>query len=175
MVRPCDVSRTIRRRRRELGLSLSQLARRMRSSPATVHRYESGWHRFELYTLQKLASALGWRLRIAFEPLAPQIPAVSPEGAVARLRRLFWDRDLSTEDFERYPHWVLRRVLELGSLEDVRVVLGLMGKQRFLEHLRGLRFASEKTEAFWQAMCEQEGFECTRESCPRGAGISWQR
>ncbi|MBN1835024.1 MAG: helix-turn-helix domain-containing protein, partial [Spirochaetales bacterium] len=52
MARPCDLSETIRRRRRELGLSLSQLARRIRSSPATVHRYESGWHRFELYTLQ---------------------------------------------------------------------------------------------------------------------------
>ena len=175
MLRPGDLSETIRRRRLELGLSLSQLARRIRSSPATVHRYESGWHRFELYTLQKLAAALGCRLRIELEPLAPETSGVTAEAAVARLRRLFWDRDLESEDFERYPGWVMLRVLEMGTLGDVRALLDLIGRQAFLDRLGGLRFASEKTEAFWRAMCRQEGFACTRESSPTGARISWQR
>jgi transcriptional regulator with XRE-family HTH domain len=175
MTRYLGLSEAIRRRRLELGLTLSQLAHRIRSSPATVHRYESGWHRFEIYTLEKLATALGCRLRIDLEPLRPDPPMASRKTVVAQLQRLFWERELEDTDLEDHPGWIVRRVLEMGTLRDVRALIGLMGKQGFLRHLADVRFASEKTSTCWRAMCEQEGTRCTKTSSPRAARISWLR
>jgi transcriptional regulator with XRE-family HTH domain len=162
------LSESLRARRLQLGLSLSQLARRVRTSAATISRYESGWHRFELYTLQKLAAALGCRLRIQLEPLD------RGSSAIDRIGRLFWDKPLEEEDYMRYPRWVARRVLEFGTLEDVRALIGRMGKGRFLQEVGAIRFGAEKTRTFWRMMLEYEGIKCTLEPCPRAAEISWR-
>ena len=42
----------IRALRKERGWSLAELARRAGTSAPTLHRYESGWERFELATLR---------------------------------------------------------------------------------------------------------------------------
>jgi hypothetical protein len=63
----------------------------------------------------------------------------------------------------------------MGTLRDVRTLIGLMGKQRFLRHLADVRFVSEKTATCWRAICEQEGTRCTKTSSPRAAKISWLR
>ena len=47
------ISRQLRDRRQQLGLSLTQLARRADTSAPTLSRYENGWSRFEVATLQK--------------------------------------------------------------------------------------------------------------------------
>jgi transcriptional regulator with XRE-family HTH domain len=165
-----SLSESLKARRLQLGLSLSRLAKRVRTSAATVFRYESGWHRFELYTLQKLAAALGCRLRIELEPL----DGGSGDYSIARIRRLFWDKPLEEEDFFRYPRWIVRRVLEFGTLEDVRALIGRMGKGRFLQEVGAIRFGAEKTRTFWRMMLEYEGIKCTLEPCPRAAEISWR-
>lgn len=170
-----DLSGALKRRRRELGLSLSRLARRVRSSPATVHRYECGWHRFEIYTLQKLATALGCRLRITLEPVNRLPPAVSAQEAVDQLRRLFWDKELNVEDLHAHPRWVIRRVLEMGTLRDVQALIGILGKDALLDHVRCLRFGSRQTAGFWRAILELEGRRCTPRFSRKAAGISWPR
>ena len=43
-----EISRQLRARREEIGLSLAQLARRADTSAATLSRYETGWSRFEV-------------------------------------------------------------------------------------------------------------------------------
>lgn len=174
MLHEDSISAALRLRRRELGLTLKQLARRVHSSPATVHRYESGWHRFEIYTLQKLARALGCRLRIALQPVEQALPNASRHEVVDQLRRLFWDKKLQPADLEEHPEWVMRRVLEMGALRDVRALIGLLGKDRFLGHLQRLRFESAKTARLWRAMQELEGVRCTARSSREAAGISWR-
>jgi transcriptional regulator with XRE-family HTH domain len=154
---PGDLSRALKGRRLQLGLTLSQVARRVRTSPATISRYESGWHRFELYTLQKLASALGCRLRVGLEPVRPRTPAASPRSAIKRLGRLFWDTPLQQADLRRHPRWVIRRVLETGALEDVRILVQLLGKDKVLSEAASIRFKSPKTARFWKSMIELEG------------------
>ena len=54
----------IRSLRKARGWSLAELARRAGTSAPSLHRYESGWDRFELATLRKIASALGARLEV---------------------------------------------------------------------------------------------------------------
>lgn len=154
---PASLSLALKQRRLQLGLTLSQVARRVRTSPATISRYESGWHRFELYTLQKLASALECRLRIGLEPVRLSTPAASNRSSLKRLGRLFWDTPLRQEDLRLHPHWVIQRILEAGTLEDVRILVALLGKDRVLSEAASIRFRSVKTARFWKSMLELEG------------------
>ena len=167
------VSNQIRARREELGLSLAELARRADTSPATVSRYESGWTRFEVYTLRKLATALGCELVITFRPKDRPPHRPSPSGVVKRLQRLFWDQRLAVEHLEANSLWVVERVVELGDLDDVRLLIGHLGKERFLQHVAEARFSSEKTRAFWQQILAREGVPCTTRSFRDEAARSW--
>ena len=167
------VSKQIRARREELGLSLAQLARRADTSAATVSRYESGWARFEVYTLRKLATALGCELVISLRPKDRPPHRPSPSEVVKRLQRLFWDQRLAVEHLEANSLWVVERVVELGDLDDVRLLIGHLGKERFLQHVAEARFSSEKTRAFWQQILAREGVPCTTRSFRDEAERSW--
>ncbi len=168
-----NVSEQLKQRRLQRGLSLSQLARRANTSVATLSRYENGWQRFELYTLRKLATALGCRLRVTLEPLEKSSPWGRSMPGLRKLNRLFWDRRLRKRDLEEYPLWVIERVLEYGSLEDVRTLVARMGRQRFLDHVAQVRFKSAKAENFWHLILQREGITCTRRSSRKEARPSW--
>ncbi|MFO7871524.1 MAG: helix-turn-helix transcriptional regulator [Kiritimatiellia bacterium] len=160
-MRPYSISERIRRRRLALGLSMSEIARRMDTSVATVSRYENGWQRFEIYTLRKLASALGCRLRVSMVPEKPQTAVSEPTG-LRRLKRLFWDRPLRKSDLKRYPLWVVERVIEYGQMSDIHFLMRYMERRTFLEYVSRARFASRRTEKFWKKMLAKEGIPCTR-------------
>jgi transcriptional regulator with XRE-family HTH domain len=136
------ISAKIRKRRLETGLSLSQLARRVNTSVATLSRYENGWQRFEIYTLRKIATALGCRLIVDMEPLEDQAAESRERSEFKGLQRLFWDCRLEEKDIEQYPPWVVERVLEFGSLKDVRYIENRLGRRRFLETIERARFSS---------------------------------
>jgi transcriptional regulator with XRE-family HTH domain len=167
------ISEQLRQRRKEVGLTLAEVARRAGTSAATISRYESGWDRFEVYTLQKLASALACRLEISLEPLERGAPKPSPEALVERLSRLFWDKELTVCDLEQYPAWVVGRVLEYGALEDVHLLMEFMGRKEFLQTICEVRFSSPRTENFWKRILEREGFECTKKFSRNTATGSW--
>lgn len=89
----------------------------------------------------------------------------SPE-IVAQLDRLFWDKSLAAEDFERYPHWVVRRVLEYGQLSDVHALRDLWGRAAFLKIVSEIKFTHRRTENFWHTILQMEGLPCTKRSSP---------
>jgi transcriptional regulator with XRE-family HTH domain len=157
------ISKQLRQRRRELGLSLSEVARRAGTSAATLSRYENGWTRFESYTLRKLATALGCELSIKLRPRGtPHASRPATNTAAKRLRRLFWDHRLVASDFSRYPVWVVERVLEYGNLSDIRTLTALMGRSRFLHTVADATRVSARTRCFWRQILEQEGIPCTK-------------
>ena len=168
------ISDQIRARREELSLSLAQLARRADTSAATASRYETGWARFEVYTLRKLATALGCELVISLRPKAGA--AVRPSGSevVSRLQRLFWDQRLAVEHLEANPLRVVERVIELGRLDDIRLLVRFLGRERFLQHVAEARFSSEKTRVFWQQILDREGVPCTTRSFRDEAASYWR-
>ena len=168
------VSKQIRARREAVGLSLAELARRAGTSAATVSRYESGWTRFEVYTLRKLATALGCALVISFQPKDRPSNQPSPSDVVRRLRRLFWDQRLRVEHLEANPLWVVERVLEIGDLDDIRQLVELMGRDSFLQHVAEARFSSEKSRVFWRQILEREGMPCTTRSFRDEAASFWR-
>jgi len=159
-----SISEQLKQRRRDRGLSLSELARRADTSTATLSRYENGWTRFETSTLRKLAMALGCELRIDLVPLeARSTGGVTRHEAIKRLRRLFWDCDLDEGELKNHPVWVVERVLEYGKLEDTTILQVLMGRHRFLEIVSQSRL-SPKTREFWDQMLKKEGMPCTKRS-----------
>jgi len=168
-----DVSRQIGARRKRLGLSLSQLARRVNTSPATLSRYENGWSRFEVSTLRKLATALDCDLVVELRPKPRWVEFPVPEDVVRQIGRLFWDTELVADHLEEYPLWAVERVLEYGNLGDVRILAALFGREDLLRLVAEARFTSDRTRAFWQHVLEREGMQCTRKFSRREAASSW--
>ena len=174
MSSPWDVSRLIGERRKQLGLSLAQVARRADTSPATLSRYENGWTRFEVYTLRKLATALDCELVVRLEPKKRRGTRPQRSDVVEKLQRLFWDQDLTVRHLKENPVWVVERVLEYGNLEDVHHLVGHMGRDAFLRHVSGARFSSDRTRVFWQQILSREGMTCTRRYSREEAATSWR-
>lgn len=168
-----DISEQLKELRLKTNMSLYQVARKADTSPATLFRYENGWKRFEVYTLNKVASALGYRVRISFE----KIPDAGETGdlsvTIRRLKRLFWDSPLKAEHFSLYPAWVVERVLDYGALKDVQSLIHLFGRERFLEIVSGIRFKSARTGSFWQSILKKENIKCTQKSFQQEAAKSW--
>jgi len=169
-----DISSSLKQARLRRGLSLSQLARRAGTSAPTISRYENGWDRFELYTLQKLATALGYSLRIKLMPVNETSAPGNTTELCQQLKRLFWDRALKSSDLSEYAGWVVKRVLEYGSLDDIKALSNAMGRDRFLEEVSSLRFDSKRTRVFWQHMLEKEGVKCTPKFFQKAVPNSWQ-
>lgn len=154
------------------SLSLAQAARRAGTSAATLSRYENGWARFELYTLRKLATALGCEIEIRLNPIPRPADRLDETECIARLSRLFWDHPLQRDDIRLHTRWVLERVLEYGQLDDVHDVMTLLGRETFLEQIRHVNWMSPKTHEFWRVMLEEKPL-CTNEPFRRQAENFW--
>ena len=174
MSSPHEISRQLRERRHQLGLSLTQLARRADTSAPTLSRYENGWSRFEVTTLQKLATALGCELIIRLEPKNAQRNQPTRTEVVERLDRLFWDTRLEPSHLVENTLWVIERVLEFGNLDDVRILIAHLGRDEFSCLVGGARLESVRTRAFWRQMLEKEGVACTRRFSREEAASSWR-
>jgi len=142
----------IRRLREERGWTLTELARRAGTSAPALHRYENGWDRFELRTLQRIAAALGVRLEVRFVPARGHAAATARPSAKALVRRLsplFWDRDLTESDLARHSGWVLQRVLTSGDRDDVRAARSYFGDEEIRRAVER-RGVDPKTRRYWQ-------------------------
>ena len=175
-----DISRQIREMRRKRGLSLQRAALRIDTSAATLSRYENGWKRFEIYTLKKIATALGYNLKISFEPIrragdscGPVRKSADPDAVIAQLKRLFWDVPLRTEHLEEYPAWVVERVLEYGTLRDVQILLQFLEREKFLDIVSRINFKSTRTRIFWRQILKKENRPCTKKFFRQEAVKSW--
>ena len=156
------ISAMLRRIRLEKGMSLAEVARRADTSAASLSRYEHGWTRFEVYTLNKLASALGCELSINLRSRSRTQGRNMQSTAVRRLSRLFWDTPLTERVMEQHPVWVVERVLDYGTLEDLRTLLTVFGRNTFLGHVARAARVSPRTRAFWDHMLKKEGLPCMK-------------
>ena len=112
-------------------------------------------------------------MNIDFKPLPYRRDGVSAAITINKIKRLFWDQTLNEEYFNKYPLWVVKRVLEYGTLADVLLLIRLMGKRLFLERVFLIRFSSIKTEQFWRKILKREGFICTKKHSPKAARSYW--
>jgi len=147
----------IRALRVSKGWSLAELARRVGTSPPTLHRYESGWDRFEVATLRRVARALGASVEIRLLPTrssaSPSKP--TPHDIVRRLRPLFWDKPLSASDLTDYRSWVLTRVLMFGDRRQVGAARSFFGDEAISEAVQR-REVDGRTRAYWSVILDGE-------------------
>jgi ribosome-binding protein aMBF1 (putative translation factor) len=66
------LARSVIKARITARLTQEQLAERMKTTQSVIARLESGRTRPSTQTLERLAAATGTRLKISFEPTAPQ-------------------------------------------------------------------------------------------------------
>ena len=62
-----EIARLVIRHRAAQGLTQQELAERVGTSHSAISRIESGRHKTSVYTLQRIAQALGVRLVLGFE------------------------------------------------------------------------------------------------------------
>ena len=140
----------IRRQRRARGMTLAELARRAGTSAPTVHRYESGWDRFEVATLRRLAAALDARLEIRLVPTRATAPRRPARGDLVRdWAPLFWNHRLRIRDLDRHPTFVLERVLTSGTLEQVRAARAFFGDDAIRKAV-ARRGVDARTREYWR-------------------------
>ncbi len=152
---PTLVGAQIRKLRRSLGWTLAELARKAGTSTPALHRYESGWDRFQVETLRKIASALGASLEIRLVKESTR-QRKEPRSAklLLLLENLFWDKKLEPADLDSFPHWIMCRVLMFGNLKQVGLARGHFG-DRLLKEAVASRAIDRKTRNFWTLMLEE--------------------
>lgn len=131
------------------------------TSAPTLHRYEGGWDRFEIRTLERIARALDAGLEVRFVPGPSEVAArPTPRALVRILAPLFWDRGLRASDLTQYPASVLGRVLMYGQLEQVRAARRFFGDQAIATAVRR-RVIDNRTREYWDVVLAEP---CTRRS-----------
>ena len=152
----------IRQLREDRGLTLTALARMAGTSVPTMHRYESGWDRFELNTLRKIASALGAALEVRLVP-SPQrtsFPKPDSRELLTIIDPLFWDHELHESDLTNHRNWVIGRVLMFGTDTQVKAIRSYFGDEA-IRRAVGRREIDSRTRNYWELIL---GEPCTQRS-----------
>lgn len=144
----------IRKLRTDLGLTLEEAARRAGTSAPSLHRYETGWDRFRVHTLRRIAGALGADVEVRLVARRKDAPSVPSLKRLVRLiKPLFWDKDLEASDFERFPGWVLERVLVFGNRDQVEAARRFFGDDTLAATLERSG-VDARTRNFWLLVLE---------------------
>lgn len=83
---------------------------------------------------------------------------------------LFWDVDLQDIDMEKYPSFIIPRVLEYGGWEDWKKIVDYYGIQRIAEICKQLRTLDPVCLSYICTISHthKQEYRCwhTRQSCP---------
>jgi hypothetical protein len=63
-------------------------------------------------------------------------------------RTLFWDIDFDILDMEKHASFITERVLNRGSFDDFKAIVGYYGKDRLKEITLNVRYLDKKTLSF---------------------------
>jgi len=67
-------------------------------------------------------------------------------------RSLFWDVDPQTIDLEKNARYIIERVLDFGSDEEVRWMWGLYPRERIRDVIEHSRVLQPHTRALWNEL-----------------------
>ena len=68
-----------------------------------------------------------------------------------RIKRLFWDVNKETVDVVCHRAYIIRRIMDYGTIEDVKWMLRTYSPQEISEVLKKRRGLSRKSACFWAA------------------------
>jgi hypothetical protein len=83
---------------------------------------------------------------------------------------LFWDTDVTTLDLNKFPAYIIQRVLEYGEMHDWRLINKIYGLPKIVEVCKGLRTLDPVCLSFICAIShtKKEDYRCyrTKQSAP---------
>lgn len=79
-------------------------------------------------------------------------------------KRLFWDTDPNTIDFDKHSRYVIDKVVRLGQIEDWREILRFYGPERIKNEVTQILWLDDKTLYFLSHYFKVplEDFKCYR-------------
>ena len=77
---------------------------------------------------------------------------------------LFWDTDVTTLDLNKFPAYIIQRVLEYGEMQDWRLINKIYGISTIVEVCKGLRTLDPVCLSFICAIShtKKEDYRCYR-------------
>lgn len=77
---------------------------------------------------------------------------------------LFWDTDVTTLDLNKFPAYIIQRVLEYGEMQDWRLINKIYGLPKIVEVCKGLRTLDPVCLSFICAIShtKKEDYRCYR-------------
>ena len=159
--------RRVVRRMKELGLNQSELAERMHVSKPYISKVLNQDVNFTFASAMHFAKALKMDFFPTLTPKREKPAAVRETvergGFIASLtKNLFWDVDPETIDAEQHRQYVINRVLERGSLSDMRGMIQYYTMPVVVEEARSMRSLAPKALSFISCISNipREQFRC---------------
>lgn len=74
----------------------------------------------------------------------------------------FWDIEMDTLDYEKHKDFIIRKVFEFGSRQDIAEVMNFYSKEAIIHSLTTARYLDKGTQAFACACYDlkPEAFRC---------------
>lgn len=103
------------------------------------------------------------------------IYSVAKKKLPSYLKKYFWDADFTQLDYERYPRYVLERILELGDEKAVRWMIHNFPQTQIIEALSQSRNLSPKSANFWSLLFQvpPERIRCLRPQFQKTCKTIW--
>lgn len=73
---------------------------------------------------------------------------VNPVDIIHLSSQAFWDVDMSKLDYEKYAGYIIRKVFEYGTLDDILEVTAYYGKEKVKKALIAAPYLKEHTQYF---------------------------
>lgn len=73
---------------------------------------------------------------------------IKPSDIIHLSPQAFWDTDMSKMDYEKNADYIIRKVFEYGSLDDIMEVTAYYGKEKVKTALISAPYLTEHTQYF---------------------------
>jgi hypothetical protein len=73
---------------------------------------------------------------------------INPADIIHLSSRAFWDIDMSKLDYEKQADYIIRKVFDYGSWEDILEVVSYFNKDKVINALTTAPYLMEKTYVF---------------------------
>lgn len=92
----------------------------------------------------------------------------SSKGQIQLSKFAFWDIDLAKLDFERYVDFIIIRVFERGTIEDVNKVINYYGERRVIQSLTSATILLNRAVRLGEYLfgLSRHQFKCSNDSQP---------
>ncbi len=85
-------------------------------------------------------------------------------------KRIFWDVDFDTIDYDKHPKWIIVRVFERGDIADIKQLRRYYGDRMIKNAVKKAKYIEEETMQFLSAIYQipKQQFRCYTEKQLRG-------